>query len=65
MDYASILPLINYPQEVIPGEQYKYRCRSCYRSTIDIGGRLEGHADDCEYRLQVLDLVDQKRPDRI
>jgi len=65
MDYESILPLINYPQEVIPGQQYKYRCRYCCRSTLDIGGRLEGHADDCEYRLQMLALIDQKRQDLI
>lgn len=42
---------IGYPQENLEGEMYKYRCRSCKRLTTDINGRLENHAEDCEYRL--------------
>ena len=42
---------IDYPQENIEGEMYKYRCRHCKRLTTDINGRLENHAEDCEYRL--------------
>jgi DNA-directed RNA polymerase subunit RPC12/RpoP len=29
---------------------YKYRCKSCKRLTTDINGRVENHAEDCEYR---------------
>lgn len=43
---------IEYPQENLEGEMYKYRCKSCKRLTTDINGRLENHADDCAYRLQ-------------
>jgi hypothetical protein len=42
---------IGYPQENVEGEMYKYRCRYCKRLTTDINGRLENHAEDCEYRL--------------
>ncbi|MPZ47000.1 MAG: hypothetical protein GEV05_27275 [Betaproteobacteria bacterium] len=42
---------IGYPQENLEGEMYKYRCRYCKRLTTDINGRLENHAEDCEYRL--------------
>jgi hypothetical protein len=42
---------IGYPQENLEGEMYKYRCKHCKRLTTDINGRLENHAEDCEYRL--------------
>lgn len=42
---------INYPQENLEGEMYKYRCKSCKRLTTDINGLLENHAPDCAYRL--------------
>lgn len=41
---------IDYPQENLEGEMYKYRCKSCKRLTTDINGRLDNHAEDCEYR---------------
>jgi DNA-directed RNA polymerase subunit RPC12/RpoP len=41
---------IGYPQENLEGEMYVYRCRSCKKLTTEINGRLENHADDCEYR---------------
>jgi len=41
---------IDYPQENLEGEMYKYRCKSCKRLTTDINGRIENHAEDCEYR---------------
>lgn len=43
---------IDYPQENLEGEMYKYRCRHCKRLTTDINGRLENHAVDCAYRLE-------------
>jgi hypothetical protein len=43
---------IGYPQENLEGEMYKYRCKFCKKLTTEINGRLENHADDCEYRLQ-------------
>ena len=43
---------IGYPQENLEGEMYKYRCRSCKKLTTEINGRLENHAEDCEYRLR-------------
>ena len=43
---------IGYPQENLEGEMYKYRCRHCKRLTTEINGRLENHAEDCEYRLE-------------
>jgi hypothetical protein len=42
---------IGYPQENLEGEMYKYRCVYCKRLTTDINGRLENHAEDCEYRV--------------
>ena len=43
---------IEYPQENLEGEMYKYRCKFCKIVTTDINGRLENHAPDCEYRLR-------------
>jgi hypothetical protein len=43
---------IEYPQENLEGEMYKYRCRHCKRLTTDINGLLENHAEDCAYRLE-------------
>ena len=43
---------IEYPQEHVEGEMYKYRCKFCKRITTDINGRLENHAHDCAYRLR-------------
>jgi DNA-directed RNA polymerase subunit RPC12/RpoP len=43
---------IEYPQENLEGEMYKYRCKYCKKLTTDINGRVENHAPDCEYRLQ-------------
>ena len=42
---------IDYPQENLEGELYKYRCKHCKLLTTDINGRLENHAPDCAYRL--------------
>jgi hypothetical protein len=41
---------IGYPQENLEGEMYKYRCRCCKKLTTEINGKLENHAEDCEYR---------------
>ena len=43
---------IEYPQENLEGEMYKYRCKFCKKLTTEINGRLENHAEDCAYRLQ-------------
>ena len=43
---------IDYPQENLEGEMYKYRCKSCKIITTDINGRLENHSPDCDYRKQ-------------
>ena len=43
---------IEYPQENLEGEMYKYRYKFCKRLTTDINGRVENHAEDCAYRLQ-------------
>ena len=42
---------IEYPQENLEGEMYKYRCKFCKILTTEINGRLANHASDCEYRL--------------
>lgn len=47
--YAEAFDIV-YPQENLEGEMYKYRCKSCKRLTTDINGKLENHAEDCEYR---------------
>lgn len=47
--YANAFDIV-YPQENLEGEMYKYRCKSCKRLTTDINGRLENHAEHCEYR---------------
>ena len=51
---------IGYPQENLEGEMYKYRCRSCKKLTTDINGRLENHAEDCEYRLRRMSETAQR-----
>jgi len=43
---------IEYPQDHLEENRYKYVCRSCRRSTLEIQGRLENHALDCEFRRQ-------------
>lgn len=43
---------IDYPQENLEGEMYKYRCKHCKKLTTEINGRLENHAPDCEYRIE-------------
>lgn len=43
---------IDYPQENLEGEMYRYRCKACKVITTDINGRLENHRPDCDYRLQ-------------
>jgi len=45
---------IEYPQEHLEGEMYKYRCKFCKKLTTEINGRLENHAEDCAYRLQLM-----------
>ncbi len=42
---------IEFAQEQLEGEMYKYRCKSCKVLTTDINGRLENHGDGCEYKL--------------
>ena len=42
---------IDFPQEPLEGEMYKYRCKSCKLLTTEINGRIENHRQDCEYRL--------------
>ena len=42
---------IEFPQEPLEGEMYKYRCKYCKVLTTDINGRLENHKADCVYRL--------------
>ncbi len=42
---------INYPQENLEGEMYKYRCACCKILTTDINGLVGNHAQDCSYRL--------------
>lgn len=55
-DYYASAPYrqafdIEYPQENLEGEMYKYRCKFCKKLTTDINGLLENHAPDCAYRL--------------
>ena len=57
-DYYTSAPYhaafdIGYPQENLEGEMYKYRCAFCKKLTTDINGRLENHANDCDYRLRL------------
>ena len=44
---------IDYPQEHVEGQAHRYRCAFCKLETTHINGRLEGHAADCAYRLQL------------
>ena len=41
---------IDFPNEPLPGEMYKYRCLYCKVLTTDINGLLENHKDGCEYK---------------
>lgn len=43
---------IEFPQEPLDGEMYKYRCKYCRVLTTIIDGRLENHGPGCEYRLR-------------
>ena len=43
---------IDYPQEKLDGELYKYKCAFCGIDTVTIDGMLENHSPTCEYRLQ-------------
>jgi len=42
----------NYPDEPIGGGNPYHRCSHCKVSTPEINGRLEGHAGDCEWRIE-------------
>jgi DNA-directed RNA polymerase subunit RPC12/RpoP len=44
---------IDYPQEHIEGQMYRYRCIHCKEETTIINGRLEGHLPTCEYRIKL------------
>jgi len=41
---------IDYPQDTVEGQRYKYVCRSCRLPTEHIQGVLENHLLDCLYR---------------
>lgn len=41
----------DYPTEKIGGGNPYYRCSFCKISDPQINGTLEGHADNCEYRI--------------
>ena len=43
---------INYPQEHIEGEMYKYRCTYCKIETTAINGLIENHKEDCTFRVE-------------
>ena len=43
---------IDYPQEKLDGELYKYKCAFCGIDTVTIDGILENHSPTCEYRLK-------------
>ena len=43
---------INYPQEHIEGEMYKYRCTYCKIETTAINGLIENHKEDCTFRIE-------------
>lgn len=44
---------IDYPQEHFEGQLHRYRCKYCQRETTKINGLLAGHAEDCQYRIQM------------
>tara|TARA_A100001011_G_scaffold371800_1_gene429537 strand:+ start:162 stop:371 length:210 start_codon:yes stop_codon:yes gene_type:complete len=44
--------VVNYPQEKLEGELYKYRCLHCKIGTLEIKGKIENHAEDCFFRLE-------------
>lgn len=41
----------DYEKEPIGEPNPYYRCIYCKRSDPEINGRLEGHSDDCTYRI--------------
>ena len=43
---------IDYPQEHIEGEMYKYRCSYCKIETTAINGLIENHKKDCTFRIE-------------
>lgn len=43
--------VVNYPQERLEGELYKYCCSHCKIDTLTIKGKLENHSQDCLFRI--------------
>jgi hypothetical protein len=46
--------VVNYPQERLKGELYKYCCIHCKIDTLTIRGRIKNHSEDCEFRINFL-----------
>jgi len=42
----------DYPSEPIGGDNPYYCCSFCKISDPQINGRLEGHAENCEWRIK-------------
>lgn len=53
---------IDYPQEHIEGQMYRYRCIHCKLETTIINGRLEGHLPSCEYRIKLVNAGYETEP---
>jgi len=51
----------DYPSEPIGGKNPYCRCSSCGRSAPEINGSIEGHLEDCPWRIQKKKELDIKR----
>ena len=46
--------VVNYPQERLDGELYKYCCVYCKIDTLTIRGKLENHSQSCKFRINFM-----------
>jgi len=46
--------VVNYPQERLDGELYKYCCVHCKIDTLTIRGKVENHSQNCKFRINFM-----------
>lgn len=49
----------DYPSEPIGGGNPYWRCSSCGVSDPEINGQLDGHAEDCAWRINQEDKINR------
>ncbi|OUU00172.1 MAG: hypothetical protein CBC01_00115 [Betaproteobacteria bacterium TMED41] len=57
--------VVNYPQERLDGELYKYCCAHCKVGTLEIRGKIENHLDNCEFRINFLKTLKESNSNNL